>query len=379
MSLSNLAVSLSDQQVRWLCLRAQRLHPKPSSTRKSVVETVNALCAVQAQYPQSATLALRPRARRLVAAQVERARLRDRSVVRTWCLRGTLHLLATRDVSWLLALHGPVFAATGRRRRLQLGLDDKSSVKGLEAIREILAYGKPKPRAEIAGLLKRRGIPTEGQAVYHLLRLAGLERLVCFGPDQDGEPTYVLFEDWVTSGSQARPEQPEAELARRYLAAHGPAGPADLAAWSGLRKTSVRTAWNQIEDDLIEVRTETSSFSMLKSQLPWLEKTPPDDPVVNLLPAYDPYLFGYRVRELAVPARHAKRVHPGGGLLRPVMLVDGVARATWKTQRKKSGLVLVIEPFEKLADGIEQALEAEIADLERYLEVPIKPRLAAPG
>ena len=238
------------------------------------------------------------------------------------------------------------------------------------------ANRRREPRSPV--LLIRRGIPAKGQGIYHLLRLAGLERLVCFGPVLYGEPTYVLFQDWVASGNQARPEQPEAELARRYLAAHGPAEPADLAAWSGLRKTSVRTAWNHIEDDLIEVRGGASSHWLLKSQLPWLEKTPPDDPVVHLLPAYDPYLLGYRGRELAVPARYARHVHPGGGLLRPVMLVDGVARATWKTQRKRSGLDLVVEPFEKLADGIEQALEAEFADLERYLEVPIKPRLAAP-
>lgn len=373
-----MSTNLSDQQVRWLRLRAQQLHPKPAGPSQSVGETVSALFAVQAQYPQAAALALHPRASGLVAAEVERARLRERSVVRTWCMRGTLHLLATEDVSWLLALHGPVFAAAGRRRRRQLGLDDESSAKGLEVIRKILSESQPKPRAEISGLLKRRGIPTEGQAIYHLLRLAGLEGLVCFGPDLDGEPTYVLFEDWVRSISQAHPEQPEAEFARLYLTAHGPAGPDDLAAWSGLRKTTVRTAWNQLEDSLIEVRSETSMYWMLKSQLSWLDMTPPEDPVLHLLPAYDPYLLGYRGRELAVPARHAKRVHPGGGLLRPVMLVDGVARATWKTQRKKDGLALVVEPFEELADAVEQALEAESADLERFLEVPIEPRLAAP-
>ena len=373
-----MAIRLSDQQVRWLRLRAQLLYPKPASPGQSVSETIGALLAVQAQYPQAAALALRPRASGRLAAEIERARLRDRSVIRTWCMRGTLHLLAAQDAPWLLALHGPVFAATGRRRRLQLGLDDDSAAKGLRTISEILSDGKPKPRAEIAGLLNRHGIPAKGQAVYHLLRLAGLERLVCFGPDLDGEPTYVLFEDWVASCSQAHPEKPEAEFARRYLATHGPAGPDDLAAWSGLRKTAVRTAWKQIEDDLTEVRSETSSYWILNSQLSWLETTPPNKPVVHLLPAYDPYLLGYRGRELAVPAEHARRVHPGGGLLRPVMLGDGVARATWKTRRNKGRLAVVVEPFEKLPGGVEHALEAEFKDLERFLEVPIEPQLTSP-
>ena len=374
-----MAVSLSDQELRWLRLRAQLLYPQPARRSQSVGETVAALCGVQAQYPQAATLALRPRAGGLVAAEIKRARLRQRSVIRTWCMRGTLHLLASEDVSWLLALHGPVFAAAGRRRRRELGLDDESSAKGIRAIKEILSDGKPKPRAEIARLLNRHGIPTKGQAIYHLLRLAGLERLVCFGPDLDGEPTYVLFEDWVTSASQAGPEQPEADLARRYLEAHGPIGADDLAAWSGLRKTIVRKAWKLIQDDLIEVRSGTSQHWMLKSQRSWLEQTPPNKPVVHLLPAYDPYLLGYRTRELAVPAQHARRVHPGGGLLRPVMLVDGVARATWKTKRRRGRLIVVVESFEKLSDEIERALDAEFEDLQRYLEVCIEPRLAAPN
>ena len=376
--LSDLAILISDQEVRWLRLRAQRLHPKPARRSQSVSEAVSALCGIQAQDPQAAILALRPRTGGLLAAEIERARVHERSVVRTWCMRGTLHLLATEDLSWLLALHGPVFVAIGRRRRLELGLDEASSVKGLRAIREILSGSGPKSRAEIRGLLKRRGVPNEGQATYHLLRLAGLERLICFGPDLDGEPAYVLFEDWISSGKQTSPELPEAELARRYLEAYGPAQPADLAAWSGLRKPSVRAAWKQIEDDLIEVKGETSSNWMLKSQLSWLEKTPPDKPVVHLLPAYDAYLLGYRTRELAVPVQHARRVHPGGGLLRAVVLVDGIAKATWKTQRKRDRLVVVVEPFERLTDGVKRVLEAEFADLERFLAVRIEPKLAAP-
>ncbi|MCY4108508.1 MAG: winged helix DNA-binding domain-containing protein, partial [Chloroflexi bacterium] len=139
-----MAISLSDQEIRWLRLRAQRLYPKPSSPHNSVVRTVIALCAVQAQYPQAAALALRPRTSGFVAADIDRARLSDRSLVRTWCMRGTLHLLPTQDVSWLLALHGPVFAAAGRRRRRQLGLDGEFSAKGLEALGEILSGGKPR-------------------------------------------------------------------------------------------------------------------------------------------------------------------------------------------------------------------------------------------
>ena len=366
-----MAIALSDQDVRWLRLRAQRLHPKSAQLPQSVDEVVRSLCGVQAQDRRSATLAVRPRSRDLVAADVEHARVRERSIVRTWCMRGTLHLVATSDVPWLLDLHGPVFAAAGRRRRAELGLDEESSTNGTRAIREILSGGEPRTRAEIASALKPRGVPTEGQATYHLLRLAALEQTICFGPDLEGEPTHVLLDEWVRPGQPATPKHPEAELARRYLAAHGPVAPDDLAAWSGLRKACIRAAWNQIKDELIEITVGTWTGWMLGSLRAWLDELPVGQPAVHLLPAYDSYLLGYRSREFAVPARHAKRVHPGGGLLRPVMIVDGVARATWRTRRMPDRLVVVVEPFEKLSSGARSALEAERTDLARFLEVPV--------
>ena len=115
-------ISLSDIQVRTLRLRAQRLTPQPSGAETSVAQVVKDLCGIQAQEAPAAALSIRVRSAGLVAADVERARVEERTITRTWGLRGTLHLLATEDLGWLIPLLGPVFIAGDRRRRAELGL-----------------------------------------------------------------------------------------------------------------------------------------------------------------------------------------------------------------------------------------------------------------
>ena len=90
--------------------------------------------------------------------------IKDKSIVRTWCMRGTLHLLAAHDLQWLLSLHGPEFIRKSKRRYEQLGLSEEICIKAVEAIRNILTSESPLTRAELAEKLSKIGIPTEGQA-----------------------------------------------------------------------------------------------------------------------------------------------------------------------------------------------------------------------
>lgn len=107
--------ALDAEALRTLRMRAQRLGGPPATD-------VHSLGGVQAQDWRSASLAIRPRSCGLHGADVNRARDAERSIVWTWAMRGTLHLIAAQDVAWMVGLLGPVFAAAGRRRRLALGL-----------------------------------------------------------------------------------------------------------------------------------------------------------------------------------------------------------------------------------------------------------------
>jgi hypothetical protein len=218
-------------------------------------------------------------------------------------------------------------------------------------------------------------LPSEGQAPIHLIALAALDGWLCAGPAREGEPTYTLFERWIGPLNLLPRQEALAQLARRYLAAYAPAGPEDLASWSKLKAGDIRQAWEQIEGEIVEVDAAGQPAWLLKGQLAWLDerldqrtdgRTGPG-PIVRLLPRYDTYLLGYASRDLAVDPVHARQVHPGGGVIRAVLLVDGQARGTWRIEPRKAGLQVQIEPFETLPQELLPRLEAETADLGRFL------------
>ena len=374
-----MAIALSDDQTRFLRLRAQRLAPQPGVAVGDVAGVVQALCGLQAQDAPAAALGVRVRSAGLVAADVERARVEERSVVRTWGPRGTLHLLAAADLGWLLPLFGPVFIKANQRRYTQLGLDEETLKRGVRVIRETLASQGPLTRDELAGHLAGQGIPTEGQAKAYLMFHAALLGVICLGPDRGSRPTYALLSDWADIGQPLPPEVAEMELARRYLQAYGPATPADLAAWSGLPMNWLRPAWQRVADQLIEVQVAGAPAWMLKTREEWLDEAPAHAPLIHLLPAFDTYLLGYQQRDLAVAPQYAKRINAGGGIVHPALLVNGRAVGVWKLQRGKRGLDVMVEPFEQLAPDVQTGLEAEVMDIARFLEIPATLRVMSPA
>lgn len=364
-------VSLSYDQVRFLRLRAQRLLVNTSDTISSA-EVVRKMCGIQAQETEAATLAIRARSGELVAGDVERARVQERSIVRTWAMRGTLHLVASNDLNWLMPLVGPVFVATNRRRRLELGLDENRCMQGMRIIRDVLTKQGPLTRAEIVEHLATHGLRIEGQARPHLLARTALEGVICFGPEQGSEPTYVLLSDWLGNerrGPVLSEDKAYRELSRRYLSAYGPTTPQDEAAWSGLPISKIRTAWQDIADQLFEVKVGNATAWILKAQAVWLDELPVQRQVVRLLPRYDIYLLSYEKRELAVSPEHAKRVNAGGGIIHPTLLVDGRVLGTWKSKRQKNGFDVIVEPFDQLAPEVHAGLEAEVSDIARFLAI----------
>jgi Winged helix DNA-binding domain len=357
--------SLSEDQVRLLRLRSQRL---TGDRPGDVHEVVRVMGGIQAQDTAASRLAVRPRGAGLDARAVRHACNRERSLVRTWAMRGTLHMVAAEDVGWLVALLGPAFAAANRRRRLQLGLDDDRSARGLRAIGKVLADG-PLPRGELVSRLAGEGVVVDprSQAPAHLVAYAAMRGLVCRGPDlDDDEPTYVLLDDWLGGGPPAlEPEAALAELTRRYLGAHGPATPADLAAWAGIAAGRARRGFQLVAGELVEVEAAGAPAWTLAG-------TPPPRPgrgapCVRLLYRFDDYLLGWRGRDLVLSPRFARRIQAGGGWIHPAVVVDGRVVGTWRLAAKAGDrLTVTVEPFEPL-DGALPGLEAEAADLGRFL------------
>src|SRR4030067_1075606 len=123
----------------------------------------------------------------------------------------------------MLALLAPRMIANSAHRRLQLELDDATFARRCETLTRVLQGGELLPRAEIMFALEGAGISTNGQRGYHILWRAGQGGLICFGPIQDKEQTFVLLNEWLPHGNHMERHEALAELAVRYFGSHGPA------------------------------------------------------------------------------------------------------------------------------------------------------------
>lgn len=310
--------------------------------RERPVDVVRHLVAIQAQLPSAAAMAVRPRTGAASAVDVAAAQ-RTGELVRTWLFRGTLHLVAAEDVDWLLGLIRQTIVARSARRRSELGLDDATVERASAVLNDTLADGRPRTRAELFRALSEAGIDPAGQRGIHLIRHAALAGTLCFGPDRGNEPTWVARRPRPDRRSRTKAL---AELARRYQEGYGPADAGDLASWAGLAAVDVRAAWSP---GAPSGRGTGAGLS------------------VRMLPHFDPYLLGYRTRELVVPASHAGAVWTGGGYVMPTVVVNGRAIGTWELVRRSRRLQVTVRPFGELDDTIRAALDDEVADIGRFL------------
>jgi hypothetical protein len=332
-------------------LRAQGLTGRPAAT---VEQALGRLVGVQAQDLAFARLAFRPRCSPAVVAADVDAAVRERRLVWTWAMRGTLHLVRADDAHWLLGLLGPSFAARGRPRRLRLGLDDDVCARALDVLRDVLTREGTQTRRE---LVARLPIDPDGQAGAHLLAYAALRGVICRGPPRAREPTYALLDDWI-GGSPAPIDEDGAlaQLARRYLAGHGPAAPEDLARWSGAGLRRARRAFELVAPEL---REAAGGWLLASSDA---RPGAGSGPQGALLGHFDPYLLGYTSRDLVLDARNARRIQAGGGFVGPAVVVEGRVVGTWRRDRDEW-----LELFERVADDARAVLAAERADVERFL------------
>ena len=201
-------------------LTAQLLAGEPASDPVAVADR---LLAVQGQDPRGARLAIRSRTTGLSAAHVDRAFTEDRSIVITWLNRGTLHLVRSEDYPWLQALTTPPLFTAVERRLQRVGVSPRAAERGVAAIERSLASEGPLTRAQLKDRIAAARVPTEGQALVHVLLLACIRGVAVRGPMHGKQHAYALVRDWLGEPSPRERDAALAELARRYLAGHGPA------------------------------------------------------------------------------------------------------------------------------------------------------------
>jgi Winged helix DNA-binding domain len=338
-------VTADDGRIRQDRLRSQLL--TSGRAARTALDAVRHLVGIQAQIRSAAALAVRARTTGVHNSEVDRAVEPGGPLVRTWLMRGTLHLVASDDLNWLLAALVPVVLRASRRRYAQLGLDSATLVRATDVLREQLDQ-QPATRARLFAALRAHRVDPAGQRGIYLIRHAALHGVLVSGPDHGREQT------WVRRDESPRADRDEAlvTLARRYRAGYGPADARDLAGWSGLplaeAERAVRLAGEP--DERADPRHAGQA-------------------AIKLLPHFDPYVVGYAGRDHAVPAQHRRSVWTGGGYVLPTVMRDGVAMGTWRSEPKGARVVVTIRPFDSgpLPAAVSAGVSAEVADIARFL------------
>ncbi|MGH2963431.1 MAG: winged helix DNA-binding domain-containing protein [Solirubrobacterales bacterium] len=343
---------------------AQLLH-RPTAIRDSA-EVARLTAGIQAQDPPAARLSFRSRARRLTAADVDRARTGERSLLRTWLMRKTIHIIATEDAGWILPLFEPSIERWSRRRLEQLGMPPGTQEKALRTIARALDDG-PLTRTDAAARVTDAGIALNSQTRLHVVGLAVTSGLALLGPDRGAQSMLVRREEWIGTAPPFDRDRALAELARRYVGAFGPATDRDFAYWSGLPLRDVRAGLDAISAELEEIRVGEEGMVVLRGRLPRLPR--PDQ--VRMLGGFDTYLLGYKERGFATGDEHRGTVSDGGGGIYPVIVRDGVVRAGWRVSRKRGGLEISFNDPESIPRDMRAAIDAEITDIRRFEDAPV--------
>lgn len=347
-----------------LRLAAQQID-RPRLTEAA--DLVRWMGAVQAQDALGSRWAIGLRLRGAVESDIEDA-VAARTIVRTWPMRGTLHYVPAADARWMLRLLTPRVIARSAGRYRELGLEAADFRRAETALARALDGGRRLTRAEAYDVLRRGRVSPEGQRGIHILGHLAQHGVLCLGPRQGKQATFVLLEEWLPSSPVLPRDQALATLAERYFASHGPATRHDFAWWAGLRLGDAEAAIGLAG---ARIRGETHEDGR-----PWFScpSSPPPPrrrkPSAALLPAWDEYVVAYKDRTaLDPPAGSKERMSTVGVSL---LTIDGRIRGAWRRSLAAATVRVSVDLWTPVTRDEREAVETAARRYGRFLGLAVQ-------
>ncbi|WP_211876767.1 winged helix DNA-binding domain-containing protein [Pseudarthrobacter albicanus] len=342
--------------------------PGPGS--RTVPDAVRWMAAMQAQDLQGALWAVGQRVPGAGVGDV-RAALDRGEIVRSWPMRGTLHLLAPEDLRWILAVTSErlIRGRAGRHRQLGITPGDVGAARG--AALRLVSGGGAATREELFQSFQAAGQSTAGQRGIHLLGILCQRGWLVQGPLRGKQQLVVAFDEWITESRALDRGAAIAELLLRYVRSHGPATERDFAWWSGIPLTEVRAALAGVRHELVSLEFEGTSYWLSPATAALLDGAVPGARSVLALPGFDEFLLGYADRSLVLPAEHSNKIVPGGnGMFKRTIVAGGEVVGTWAVARNGAGAAVVPEPFDTvngLRPAAQKSFELQAAKYRKFL------------
>ena len=354
--------------------RVRRHHLDQRLPAGSMLAVASKLCGLHAQVLSSAALTAWARVESLERSAVQRALWEDRTLVKTWAMRGTLHLFPADDLPlWHAALGtSHRYRKPGLWRRFGLTLAELDQLT--EAVgaalddcvmtREELAQKV----GQITGsrkFAKKLAFGSWGT----ILKPAAMTGRLCFAPSVGPRVRFTRPKSWIrTFGPQMDGQTATQTITRRFLSAYGPATYVDLARWWGGGGITTARQWiAAMGDEVSPVEVDGVQAWMLASHVREARNLAPQRSV-RLLPAFDQYVIGAsRHAEHLLSGAPRSRVYRPQGWISPVLLINGFMQGLWRHEIKGSRVEVVIEPFGKVPAWARRGAEAEAERLAAFL------------
>lgn len=304
---------------------------------------------VQAQLMSAAELQVGVRVDCSVG-DVRSALWQHKTLVKTWVMRGTLHLIPAADLPLYTAAMSNHWIRVRPSWLRHMGVSETELFKLVDAIGDALD-GRALTREEIVEVVGKNRSERVREVLRSgwggMLKPAARNGKLCFGPSRGQSVTFVRPSEWLGTWREVQPEAALAEVARRYLRAFGPSVKQDFAFWWGHWPGVANSAWKAIEGELVPVSIEGQRAEMLAGDLPALVRLP-EAPFVTMLPNFDPYLMGHASRNHLFDPTHRWKVSRTAGWISPVVLLDGRVVATWSHRVAGQTLLVTVAPFHRL-------------------------------
>ena len=351
--------------------RTERHHLHRRASRKKMLDVIARIGGLHAQLLSSAELTLWARVEGLDPEAIHNALWQERTLVKTWAMRGTLHLLPARELMlWQAAIHKePAYQKPFRPKNFGVGSHDLERL--VDGIGEALD-GRMLTREELAVEVARITGSAELAAKIRqswgtMLKPAAFLGRLCFAPSAGQNVRFTRPDSWLRNLSRVAAEDALPEITRRYLTAYGPATREDFRRWLGIASVRAKALIAAAGDEVTEVDLQGTRALMLRRDLAVAKKAAPSRSV-RLLPAFDQYVVAssLHVRQL-LPGDFKKAIFRPQGWISPVLLVDGRMDGVWRHEKKGKRLAVEIEPFVKLPAWARRAAEEEADRLAEFL------------
>lgn len=367
-------IHINDDQIHAFRLSRSLLLTK--NPGQSIEEITSLLCGAQAQVLSAGLISIGLRQGSSRQAMLD-ALYNERSIVKTWAMRGTLYLLSSNDLPYYAAAYGER-AVSDYQAHLanQYNVKPKDTLKLLESLEKNLG-NTPVTKRELSTLVADE----LGDWVKEYIEngWGGSARMLCkmgiavFAEKKGQEVTFIRRDAWLKKQWKiVSTEDAKRYIAKQFVSTYGPCDAADLKFYLGMYAAHSKEYWDSIKDELTEVTVGDRRLWVLNDDVSELRNSCFENDTISFLPHFDNYLLAHRKKEHLVPAKHYKSIYRVAGWVTPTILHNGTVIGTWEYKENNNITTIGMKLFSKQQKEFKNKVKEVSLRLSSYFDSKIR-------